>query len=144
MLSAVMFLLLIGGCGQAPDYHTADGKSGNWADFHGQWLFINYWAEWCKPCVKEIPVLNAFNEAHSNVQVLGINFDGLAGQDLNAAIEKFDIRYPSLSNDPAAQFGEQRPAALPSTLVINPGGKLHTVLLGEQDKASLEAVIAGQ
>ena len=30
--------------------------------FQGKWVFINYWAVWCRPCVAEIPELNQFSE----------------------------------------------------------------------------------
>lgn len=31
----------------------------------GQWLLVNYWAEWCKPCLEEIPELGAFAGKHA-------------------------------------------------------------------------------
>ena len=48
----------------------------------GEWLFINYWAEWCKPCIEEIPQLNALDSTYDQVTVLGVNYDGAEGADL--------------------------------------------------------------
>ena len=46
----------------APDFHarTFDGRDVTMADYKGQVLVINFWATWCGPCKKELPLLNAF------------------------------------------------------------------------------------
>jgi cytochrome c biogenesis protein CcmG, thiol:disulfide interchange protein DsbE len=46
----------------APDFTatTLDGKKLTLADFKGQVLIINFWATWCTPCKKELPLLNAY------------------------------------------------------------------------------------
>ena len=49
----------------------------------GEWLFINYWAEWCKPCIEEIPQLNAFHRGQAGkARVVMVNFDGASGAAL--------------------------------------------------------------
>src|SRR3546814_7187463 len=52
----------------------------------GQWLVINYWAEWCAPCRTEIPELNALDKQlkSQSASVLGVNFDGLRGSELRS------------------------------------------------------------
>jgi len=51
--AATLLCALILGCG-APDQPA--GKSPDpAAQSPGQWLVVNYWAEWCKPCIEEIP-----------------------------------------------------------------------------------------
>ena len=46
----------------APDFSvtTFDGKKLTLADFKDQVLVINFWATWCTPCKKELPLLNAY------------------------------------------------------------------------------------
>ncbi len=46
----------------APDFSatTLDGKKLTLADFKGQVLVLNFWATWCVPCRKELPLLNAY------------------------------------------------------------------------------------
>ena len=46
---------------------TLSGKRINFSDLGQHWVVINYWANWCEPCRKEIPELNAFASKHSNV-----------------------------------------------------------------------------
>ncbi|MGY0391059.1 TlpA family protein disulfide reductase [Bizionia sp. KMM 8389] len=36
---------------------------------------INFWAMWCVPCVKELPFIEAYAEAHPEVEVLLVSMD---------------------------------------------------------------------
>ncbi|MFN2286984.1 MAG: TlpA family protein disulfide reductase [Chromatocurvus sp.] len=126
-------LLLLGGC-STPE----ENSSGQIEAARGDWLAINYWAEWCKPCIKEVPELNALH-ARDGVTVLGVNFDGEVGDTLAAQIEKLAIAFPTLPEDPSTGLGVERPAVLPTTLVINPSGELVKTLVGPQ---TLETLLA--
>ncbi len=46
----------------APDFKatTFDGREVALADFKGQVLIVNFWATWCGPCKKELPLLDAY------------------------------------------------------------------------------------
>jgi thiol-disulfide isomerase/thioredoxin len=48
--------------GPAPDFtaRTFDGRDVTIADYKGQVLIINFWATWCAPCKKELPLLDAY------------------------------------------------------------------------------------
>lgn len=105
-------------------------------ELQGQWVVINYWAIWCKPCAEEIPELNALDEL-PGVTVLGVNFDGASGAELAQQLQQLAIRFPTLDADPAAQLGLARPSVLPTTLVLDPSGKLRETLVGPQTLQSL-------
>ncbi|MBV8633912.1 MAG: TlpA family protein disulfide reductase [Burkholderiaceae bacterium] len=49
----------------APDFQatTFDGKEVTLGDFKGQVLVVNFWATWCGPCKKELPLLDAYFRA---------------------------------------------------------------------------------
>ncbi|MFK8051237.1 MAG: TlpA family protein disulfide reductase [Halioglobus sp.] len=111
------------------------------SDYRGQWLVINYWAKWCKPCIKEIPELNEFDSKFDYVSVLGVNYDGAVGEDLAQQIRDFSIEFPVLEEDPATELGTRRPTVLPTTLIVNPSGELRETLLGPQSVGTLTKAI---
>lgn len=41
----------------APDFSLVDRQGKTWtlSELHGQVVFINFWATWCPPCLKELP-----------------------------------------------------------------------------------------
>jgi thiol-disulfide isomerase/thioredoxin len=106
----------------------------------GQWVVINYWASWCTPCIKEIPELNALDEQYSQVTVLGVNYDGASGAELELQRQQLGVTFASLEADPAAQLGTPRPVVLPTTLILDPTGQLVTTLVGPQTLESLVKV----
>lgn len=111
--------------------------------YQGQWLVINYWAEWCKPCAEEIPELNTLDRDYSRVTVVGVNYDGATGAALQQQEEKLGVAFSTLASDPAGILGTTRPRVLPTTLIVNPDGKLATTLVGPQTAVSL-ARVTGQ
>jgi thiol-disulfide isomerase/thioredoxin len=135
----VIVLLLATACGDGAD--TGHGPAPGLDRLRGQWVFINYWAEWCAPCIKEIPELNAFGEYYADVSVVGVNFDGERGAELQAQLERLGVGFPTLDQDPAAELGLATPQVLPTTVVLDPTGAVHATLVGPQTLASLAAAI---
>lgn len=126
----VALSVLLSACGseQKPDPDSLDTT--------GRWTFVNYWAQWCKPCIKEIPELNTLHQ-REGVRVLGVNYDGAEGEELQSQLEKLGVEFPTLATDPAPRYGIDRPQVLPTTLVISPSGELMQILVGPQTEQSL-------
>jgi thiol-disulfide isomerase/thioredoxin len=131
---------LLSACSE--QFTTTGNRPGNPAleDFHGQWVVVNYWAKWCKPCIKEIPELNALNRDYPQVNVLGVNYDGASGEQLATQIQELKIGFPILASDPAVDLGLSRPVVLPTTLILNRAGEVTEILVGPQTLESLLAV----
>jgi thiol-disulfide isomerase/thioredoxin len=119
---------------------TATGESIEWASLRGDWVLVNYWAEWCKPCLEEIPELNDV-DAHEGVTVLAVNFDGVSGQELVDLGERMGIGFTMLADNPAPALGWDMPQGLPATFVIAPDGELRDTLMGAQTEADLMALM---
>ena len=110
----------------------------------GQWLVINYWAQWCAPCRTEIPELNALEKQlkEQSVQVLGVNFDALQGEKLSKAAQDMGITFTVLAQDPAERYQLPRAEVLPVTYIVDDQGRMRERLLGEQTAAGLAARLA--
>jgi len=146
-LACVGMLLLCACSHPEPDAETqialADGTATQFSHWEGRWILINYWAEWCAPCRKEIPELNRVHAERntSGVVVVGVNYDGLSGERLRTLVAKMGIRFPVLVEDPRARWNAEQPSVLPTTLVIGPDGQLKDVLVGPQTYESLSRVL---
>ena len=138
---SLLTLLFLFACSK-PDYELFEGPKGNKSDFLGKWLVVNYWADWCPPCIKEMPELESFyNQNENKALVLAYNFDRLEGSALKDQILRFKVNVPSILNDPGLLFGWETPPSLPATYIINPEGELVETLIGPQTRDSLEAII---
>lgn len=129
---------MLAGCAEdlGLDQH---GRKVTAEQLQGQWLVINYWAQWCKPCRTEIPELNLLSEQLKDrqAQVIGVNFDALQGETLREAADSFDIRFTVLASDPAQRYGLPRNDVLPVTYIVDAKGALRERLVGEQSAAGL-------
>lgn len=130
-------LLFITACTEKTDFQYADGSHGSYHGFKDQWLVINYWAAWCKPCREEIPELNKLDENHSNVTVIGINFDKPEKKELNKQINDFSIDFKVSTADFDQYFNYSYPQALPTTIIISPQGEVKQILVGPQTEDGL-------
>ena len=140
--SALLALsLTLAACSPEPQVQFADGTQTQLSHWDDRWMVINYWAEWCAPCRHEIPELNALHEGRvgNGIVVLGVNYDGLTQPKLGEVIERMDIQFPVLLNDPQMQYGYERAQTLPMTVLINPDREVHDILMGPQTAASIKA-----
>ena len=131
-LLAYVLIILFLGCSQ-PDLLTSENKKVYLDDLKGKWILINYWADWCPPCIKEIPELNKLNSQFGDqVSVFLFNFDRLEGNELKKQLLKIKAEIPSLISDPQLIYNYDVPDALPVTFVIDKDGKLSMTLKGPQ------------
>ena len=140
-LLAYVLISLFLGCSQ-PDLLTSENKKVYLDDLRGKWILINYWADWCPPCIKEIPELNKLNSQFGDqVSVFLFNFDRLEGNELKKQLLKIKAEIPSLISDPQLIYNYDVPDALPVTFVIDKDGKLSSVLRGPQTLEEIKDVL---
>ena len=135
-----LFCLLIVISCQNNDIEIFNGPDTNLNNLNGNWIVINYWADWCAPCIKEIPELNEFAKENNDLLVFTFNFDQLDEDDLKPVAKKFNIEVPSIVTHPRDIWGIQTPPAVPATFFINPDGDLALSLFRPQTKDDLNKI----
>jgi thiol-disulfide isomerase/thioredoxin len=126
----------------------ASGEPASLADYRGEWLLVNFWSSWCKPCRTESPDLAAFQAEHAGkVNVVGVNLED-ASDDAEAFVADLDLTYPQLratdSRDLREDYGM---VARPENFLIDPEGNVALIQRGPVNAAILreriEPLIAG-
>ena len=135
-----LFCILVLVSCQRNDIEVFNGSNTNINDLNGNWVLINYWADWCAPCIKEIPELNDFASENINIKVYTFNFDELEIDDLKPIAKRFNIKVPSLVTHPRDIWGIATPPAVPATYFINPNGEIAVSLFRPQTKDSLNKI----
>ena len=140
-ISVYAFIFILISCAK-PDLVTSDNKKIFLDDLYGKWVVINYWADWCPPCIKEIPEMKKLNAKYSDeLNVFLFNFDRLEGEELKNQLKKIDAKVPSLITDPQSIYNFTIPESLPVTFVINKKGELSNILRGPQTLEEMEKVL---
>ncbi|HEX5419446.1 MAG TPA: TlpA disulfide reductase family protein [Gammaproteobacteria bacterium] len=132
---------------QLPDFTlpNLDGRPQSIKSLSGKPMLINFWATWCGPCRREIPLLKNLQKQNPWLTVVGI-----ATLDHPDAVQKYakDIKfnYPVLvdkpdSMDAATRFGVEV-FALPFTVFADSGGRVLGVHTGELHPEQIENVLA--
>jgi peroxiredoxin len=122
-----------------------DGNPRRFSDWDGRVRLVNYWATWCAPCVREMPMLDQYARAHPDVVVIGIAMDDPAAA--RAFATRLGIGYPLLSEvpsrtDSSVGFGNTR-GVLPYSVLIDASGTVRAAEAGDfADLAELEAFVA--
>ncbi len=113
-----------------------DGQMHSIEKWDGKALIVNFWATWCRPCLKEIPLLNELQSEYAEraVQVIGIAVDD-ADEVRRFMAEDLSIEYPVLVGgtdaiEAAEAFGIDF-IGLPYTAFTDHAGRILGIHLGE-------------
>ena len=102
-----------------------NGNQLDFTQYKGKALLIDFWATWCKPCVKSLPLLRKLHKktAKSPLAVISISVDRDLDQ-LKAFIKENDMQWPQFS-DPNNMTSRQlfSVSSFPTYILIDHEGK---------------------
>jgi thiol-disulfide isomerase/thioredoxin len=116
-------------------------------DFAGSTVVLNVWGSWCAPCREEAPALIKAAERleDRDVQFLGVSVREPGVASARAFVRNFGVPYPSIYDSDGSQLLGFRdtlpPDAIPSTLVIDPQGRVAARVLGPVDESTLVGLV---
>lgn len=114
---------------------SLDGKTYRLSSLKGKVVLINFWATWCKYCIKENPSLDRLYKKFKDDEfiVLGISVDRSA-LTIENFLQKNPVSYPVLLDSKGEVFVKTYTViGIPVTFLINKEGYIVKKLIGGQD-----------
>jgi thiol-disulfide isomerase/thioredoxin len=123
-----------------------DGQTHFISEWAGRPLLINFWATWCAPCLREMPMLQTLQQERKNqpLEVIGIAIDRLNA--VETFVNETGVTYPILVGQTEAMEAAEKfgPAfvALPFTVFTGPGGDVLHLHSGELHLEQLQEILS--
>ncbi len=120
------------------------GVERNLSDWEGKSRILNFWATWCGPCKREIPVLKAFQDKYGEdgIQVIGIAVD--FPEEVGHYAEAARFNYPILIGQEDAMAVAESSGiefvGLPFTMFVASDGEYLEAYIGELHEEQLDKI----
>jgi thiol-disulfide isomerase/thioredoxin len=121
-----------------------DGVTHRLGDWKGRPVLVNFWATWCEPCRREIPLLKTLRHEHAaeGLQIVGIAVD--SQQAVRQYTAEHGIDYPVLIGEQGAlaavgAFGMD--TVLPFSVFADREGRIVTLRIGELHRDEAELIL---
>ena len=130
-----------------PEFTLPDirGVERSFSEWQGRHRLINFWATWCAPCRREIPLLKTFQDLHARngFQVLGIAVD--YPDAVGAYAETARFNYPVLVGQEEAMSVAESSGiefiGMPFTMIVAADGEYLSTYIGELHQQQLDGMV---
>ena len=124
---------LLGKPAPAFSLRSFDGAPLRLSDLQGKVVVVNWWTEWCIPCIEEQPRLNQLADAiagDSGVAMVGLVHDERSERDARQFARDQHVTYP-LAFDPSGHVAlDWGVTQQPETFVLAPDGTVAAWVAG--------------
>ena len=136
---------------KAIDFELYDqyGNLHKLSEYEGKVVFLNFWATWCPPCVREMPYIDELYEAYGKneeeVVILGVANPNLGQEGSKESIIQFleqqGYTFPVVFDVDYNQMFSYGFNSFPSTLIIDKEGYINLYVPGAMDKKTMQQII---
>ncbi|WP_075617643.1 thiol-disulfide oxidoreductase ResA [Paenisporosarcina indica] len=127
---------------KAPDFTLVDlnGEEHSLSNYKGQGVFLNFWGTWCKPCAKEMPAMDRQYEVFKDkgVQTLAVNI-AQSDFEVQRFTDQYGLDFPVVIDKTKSVMDAYNINPLPTTMLINPQGKIEKIITGEMTEQDIAA-----
>jgi len=106
----------------------------------GRPVLMNFWASWCAPCVREMPLLETLHQRYPDLALLGLAIDPQA--NVERFLQKVQVSYTLLLTGtqgiPLMRELGNKGGGLPFTLLFDRSGRVADSIMGELDPDDIE------
>jgi peroxiredoxin len=122
---------------------TLDGGTVDLGAWRGHAVLVNFWATWCAPCRKELPMFETLYRRHRSqgLEVVAISIDE-AGSRTDVQALASGLTYPVTMVHDASRNGFAMPDALPLTYVIDAQGVIRARFMPRRSSLTEQDVTA--
>ena len=131
----------------APDFSLpviANGDPGarvKLSELRDKVVVLDFWASWCGPCAMQAPILERIAQRHrDDVVVLGINVCD-SPQVARSYVRNKRLSYPNVADDEGEVQAKYGASTLPTVVLIDRSGNIHTFVQGMLREAAIERAI---
>jgi len=127
-------------------FDAIDGTHVDTTQMRGKVVLVDFWATWCPPCVKEVPVVKAaYEKLHGRgFEVVGISMDDKK-EDLLSFVANQKLPWPQYfepagwENKFGKQFGIEQ---IPTMWLLDKSGKLRDIDATEELEQKVQKMLA--
>ena len=121
---------------------TLDGQTLELGKLRGKVILVNFWATWCAPCRKEMPILDAFYRRYhgQGLELIGISVD-FARDAAKMRKAAAAVSYPTATANDIPVNGFGSPEGVPVTYVIDAEGVVRDKFIATPNKLLHDVVI---
>ena len=107
----------------------------------GQVVVLDFWASWCAPCRRSVPILNRVAERFPRALVYGVNVEPSDAGTLQRRHRELGAAFPTF-HDPTGELQDRYDVAnLPTLVVVDGSGQIRHFASGIPDENSLIALL---
>lgn len=136
VVGSLAILSLSASADPAPDFtlQSSTGENVRLAEQRGQVVMLNFWASWCGPCRKEMPLLDAMYQRYSSAGFVlyGVNVEE-DNTDAKKLLKELGVTFPVLFDTESKASSLYNVDAMPTTVVIDKKGQVRFVNRGYKD-----------
>ena len=134
----------------APDFKLKNlsAETVQLSDLAGRGVVLNFWATWCPPCRREMPLLDDLQKTYGDkgLSVIGLNISESPAR-VKTYVDSVGVSYPIWVDAPSGTPGFDRTqmifssygaVGLPTTLFIDRKGVIQRIYVGELSRGFLQ------